>query len=66
MNNSLLGLKKKKGMRKFVSFYMRVFFRSAKENKIIGDDVTLEEFKKTSLGDVLRALKEKGINELKI
>jgi len=41
-------------------------FNSAKEQGIITDEVSLEEFKKTKLRDILAKLKEKGIDHFEI
>jgi len=41
-------------------------FKSAKEQGIITDEVSLEEFKKTKLRDVFAKLKEKGIDHFNV
>jgi len=44
----------------------RSAYESAKNQGIISDEVSLEEFKKMKLSDVMAKLKEKGLDHLEI
>ena len=44
----------------------RSVYESAKNQGIISDEVSLEEFKKMKLSDVMTKLKEKGLDRLEI